>query len=148
MKNIFIYIALIIFNIVGLIMLLFGISGISEYKYKSKIYIETPATIIEHQTGNSSVDVYVDTILNDKIVFRYYVNNVEYESSIKLVFNKYNIYKGMNTKIKYNPANPEDIIWAKDHSNVYLVLYGFISISLVYIKIYRDIKQKKEQNYN
>ena len=148
MKKILINIGIVILGLVGLAILSYAIFKLNDYSIKNKKYVEVKATIIEYDMGNSSIDMYVSTLFNDKIVFSYDVNGIEYKTKYELIYNKYSARKGKTTKIKYNPEDPNEIIWASDHSYIFLLILGLAFTLTALIRIISDIKERKTSKAN
>lgn len=120
----------IIFCVVGVVLLIFGINNINDYNKKNEKYIEITSRVVD----------YKEQYDEDELL---YAIVVEYEVDGKVYRKASNTYttnpksEGSEVIIKYNPNNPTDIIWKNDVSNIILPIVGglFTAIGLIAVVV-------------
>lgn len=120
----------ILFSIIGIIMLFISVKNIKSYNEKNDSYIETIADVIDYNYNDEGLKA---IIVQYKVEGNYYQKaSNTYSTSAKSI--------GSQINIKYNPEDPNDVIWSNDSSNFILpivgamfLLFGIVS-SIVSIK--------------
>ena len=117
----------VVFVAVGIGMSIFAINTIKKYNEKNKTYIEVTAIGVDYDYDDDNAA---------SLIVEYTVNGVKYRKASNL-YTKPAKPLGKEVKIKYNPKNPNDIIWKNDSTNIVLpiaagifVLIGVVGISV------------------
>ena len=113
-------------KIIGIIVIIFGIIimvwSVGNFKVndnKQKTYIETTATIVDYE------ECEMDDTMGTRFIAEYKVDRSTYQikengcSNVPIKTKK-------TVKIKYNPSNPEDAVFANDISHYLLPAVGAI----------------------
>lgn len=132
-----------VFGFLGTMFMLFGLVLIIDHHEKSKVYIETISTVIEHKQEDENTYYYV---------VEYEVDGKTYtKTSDVATSNPKKI--GKEISIKYNPDNPSEAIWTKDYDTIILPIISVIFIVACVIlfaasgKVKKyNIKKEKEEN--
>jgi uncharacterized protein YxeA len=131
MKKVFLSVLMML---VGLGLFIFSIYRIIDYKEKNKTYIETEATVIEYAERDDD---------QQAIIVQYEVDGKSYTHTADSSSNHPKSI-GSKVKIKYNPENPEQMIWSKDISNILLPAVGLLfTVAGIYC-IYDNAKRLKK----
>lgn len=125
----------LIFIIVGIILLFISISFIKTYNEKNKTYIAIKSKIVDYKYNDEGLQA---------IVVEYAVDGQIYQ---KISDTYSNMPKNIGTEvlIKYNPANPQDIIWTSDNTNIILLIAGGIFFLMGLIIVIFCIKSVNNQ---
>ena len=126
----------LIFTIIGIAILCFASSSINTYNEKNATFTETTSKVVDYKYDDDGLQA---------IIVEYVVNGRTYQK----VSNSYsNMPKSIGTEvsIKYNPNDPQDIIWTSDSTNIILPIVG-ITFTLIGIAIliYGIISGKKKK---
>lgn len=153
MKKIGLFISMllgVIFIIIGFYIINNGLNDLKNDKDKYKDYIEINATIVGHDENSKRLQA---------IIVEYIINGKKYRKTSDKYTDE---YKKINTtvRIKYNPANPEEVIWEEEinKDNIIFTIIGgvfiFLGASCVvssFLNIFKDeqisaIETKKVYN--
>ena len=126
----------LIFTIIGIAILCFASSSINTYNEKNATFTETISKVVDYKYDDDGLQA---------IIVEYVVNGRTYQK----VSNSYsNMPKsiGAEVSIKYNPNDPQDIIWTSESANIILPIVG-IAFTLIGIAIliYGIISGKKKK---
>ena len=127
----------LIFAIIGIGLLAYSVSTIKSYNEKNKTYKEITSVVVDHVQNDEGLEA---------IIVEYTVDGRAYRKQS----NSYsNMPKSTGTKvqIKYNPNNPNDVIWLNSSTNIVLPLVGglFALVGIiVVISNAKKMKSKKE----
>lgn len=145
-KQIFPYLFLSLFILIGIIMLYFGISNSFKNLSKTSNYVETIGYFVDYEICNSDEDG-----TTYKLIYSYNVNSKEYTVSTNYGTNMIP-KEGSSRTIKYNPSNPSEAIISGGSSEIVLLLIGimFTMIPIImFINISPKVKEKVEKlNFN
>ncbi len=122
----------LIILIVGICLLVFSISNIKSYNEKNKTYIETVSKVVDYQYNSER---------EKAAVVEYEVNGVTYEATHN-TYSKNPIPRGSKIKLKYNPNDPNDVIWVNDTSNVLFPIVGGLFTLIGLVVTISNIKNK------
>ena len=145
-KQVFLYLFLSLFILIGIVMLYFGISNSFKNFSKTNNYVKTIGYFVDYEIYNSDEDG-----TTYKLIYSYNVNNKEYTVSTDYGTNM--IPKEGSTRvIKYNPANPSEAIILGGGNDMVLLLIGimFTMIPIImFMNISSKVKEKVEKlNFN
>lgn len=145
-KQIFPYLFLSLFILIGIVMLYFGISNSFKNLSKTNNYVETIGYFDHYEIYNSDEDG-----ATYRLIYSYNVNDKQYTVSTDYGTNM--IPKEGSTRvIKYNPANPSEAIILGGSSEIVLLLIGimFTMIPIImFMNISSKIKEKLDNlNFN
>ena len=132
--------------IIGVIILVLGFITGQQYNKKSKEYIETEAKVVDYAVSNNEEQkntkaIIVEYVVNDKI---YRKQSSIYTSNPKPI--------GEIIKIKYNPDNPNKMIFPKNEIGFILYLVGGIFafvgalLTFIFYMVYKT-KYKQKETY-
>lgn len=109
----------VFFMLFGAILLAISVREINTYSYKNNNYIRTEAKVIKHTYKNGQVD---------SSILEYFVDEDRYTTSSN---NKLDCIKsyGSVVNIKYNPDNPEDIIFSDRSINIVIPIMALVLLS-------------------
>ena len=102
------------FIILGYVVFMHGYNHMEELKNKNSSYVETMATIVGHDENSKRLQA---------VIVEYTVDGVKYKGTSDIYQSTYQEV-GTQVKIKYNPANPEEVIWREDVSKNDLIIMG------------------------
>ena len=102
------------FIFLGYKVFMHGYDHMKELKDKNSNYVETMATIVGHNENNKRLQA---------VIVEYNVNGVKYKGTSDIYSANYQEV-GTQVKIKYNPSNPEEVIWREDISKNDIVIMG------------------------
>ena len=126
------FIAGIIIFILGVFLLVFSFNNIKSYNEKNKTYIETVSEVVDYEYNSD----------NEKAaVVEYEVNDVIYEATHN-TYSTSPLPRGSKIKLKYNPSNPNDIIWVNDISNILFPIVGGLFTLIGLVVTIGNIKNK------
>lgn len=119
MKNKILAIALLI---IGVGICFFGIKNFKSEQVKHDTYIETTATVVGYE--DCELD---EGDIGNRYIAEYKIDRDTYQIKSNTCSN---VTKGINSKvkIKYNPNNPSDAVFANDISRYILVPIGLVFI--------------------
>ena len=145
-KQIFSYLFLSLFILIGIVMLYFGTSNFLKNISKTNNYVETIGYFVDYEIYNSDEDG-----ATYRLIYSYNVNDKQYTVSTDYGTNM--IPKEGSTRvIKYNPANPSEAIILGGSSDMVLLLIGimFTMIPIImFMNISSKVKEKVEKlNFN
>ena len=145
-KQIFPYLFLSLFVLIGIVMLYFGISNSFKNLSKTSNYVETIGYFVDYEMYNSDEDG-----TTYKLIYSYNVNSKEYTVSTDYGTNM--IPKGGSSRtIKYNPSNPSEAIISGGSSEIVLLLIGIMFTMIpfvILINMSPKIKEKLDNlNFN
>jgi len=103
-----------IFFVVGIIIIIIGYKLNIDYKEKSSRYIETEGTVVEYKYKNDDTKA---------IIVEYYVDDVKYRKASN-VYTSNPKKIGSTEKIKYDPNDPQNIIFEKNSESFMLYFVG------------------------
>ena len=110
------FIALIAF-VAGIGLLIYSFYTIRDYNEKNKKYIETESYVVDYYEKDDAKYPIVEYNVDGKT----YRNTSHVGSSFPKKI-------GSKVMIKYNPNNPEQIIWEKDSTNIIVPIFGIVFI--------------------
>ena len=125
----------LIFAIIGIALLCFSVLLIKTYNEKNETFIETTSKVVDYKYNDEGLQA---------IIVEYVVDGQTYYK----ISNSYsNMPKSIGTKvlIKYNPYNPQDIIWTMDSINIILPIVGVAFTLAGVIVVIFSIKNRKKQ---
>lgn len=125
------------FTVIGIGLLLFSVSDIKNYKQKNETYTETTAEVIDHDYDSDDLAA---------IVVEYTVDGQTYKKQSNSYSNNPTPLGG-EVKVKYNPDNPSDAIFANDSTNIIPLIIGgmFVIVGMsVFIKGARSRKDEED----
>ncbi len=125
----------LIFAIIGIALLCFSVLLIKTYNEKNETFIETTSKVVDYKYNDEGLQA---------IIVEYVVDGQTYYK----ISNSYsNIPKSIGTEvsIKYNPYNPQDIIWTMDSINIILPIVGVVFILIGVIVVILSLKNGKKQ---
>lgn len=102
--------------VLGIGILFYCIKSFKDYNYKKQTYIETVAYVCDYDFSNNGSEA--------AIIVRYEVDGTVYHALSDSYSNNPEII-GSPVIIRYNPNNPQDIIW--DSNPVSYVLFSILS---------------------
>lgn len=145
-KQIFPYLFLSLFILIGIVMLYFGISNSLKNLSKTSNYVETIGYFVDYEIYNSDEDG-----TTYKLIYSYNVNNKEYTVSTDYGTNMIP-KEGSSRTIKYNPSNPSEAIISGGSSEIVLLLIGIMFTMIpfvILINMSPKIKEKLDNlNFN
>ena len=138
-KQLFPYLFLSLFVLIGIVMLYFGISNSFKNLSKTSNYVETIGYFVDYEIYNSDEDG-----TTYKLIYSYNVNNKEYTVSTDYGTNMIP-KEGSSRTIKYNPSNPSEAIISGGSSEIVLLLIGIMFTMIpfvIFINMSPKIKEK------
>ena len=145
-KQLFPYLFLSLFVLIGIVMLYFGISNSFKNLSKTSNYVETIGYFVDYEIYNSDEDG-----TTYKLIYSYNVNNKEYTVSTDYGTNMIP-KEGSSRTIKYNPSNPSEAIISGGSSEIVLLLIGIMFTMIpfvIFINMSPKIKEKLDNlNFN
>ena len=125
----------VLFTFIGGFMLVVSVNQINDYKKKDKIFTPITATVVGYDTNSDGLQA---------VIVEYAVGTTIYREKSDTYSN---MPKEMGTRIdiKYNPNNPNDIIWVGDSANFILPLTSVIFIVCGFLICIGGAKKKEEQ---
>lgn len=114
-----------VFAIMGIVFLVNSLSTIKTYNEKDKIYTETDSVVVDYDYNAEG---------SKAIIVEYTVDGQSYRQQ-SYSYSSSPAPQGSRVKIKYNPNNPEDIIWASDSKTIMFPIVGaaFTVVGIVII---------------
>lgn len=100
------------FIFLGYKVFMHGYDHMEELKNKNSNYVDVMATIVGHNENNKRMQA---------VIVEYEVNGVKYKKISDVYTNNYQEV-GTQVKIKYNPSNPDEVIWKDDISKNDIVI--------------------------
>lgn len=100
----------------GIGLLFYCVKSFKDYNYKKKTYIETVSYVYDYDFKNLGKEA--------AIIVRYEVDGITYHA-VSASYSNHPEIIGTPVIIRYNPNNPQDIIW--DSNPVSYVLFGVLS---------------------
>ncbi len=145
-SQIFPYIFLSLFILIGIIMLYFGTSSLLKKVIKTSNYVETVGYFVDYEIYNSDEDG-----TTYKLIYSYTIDDNEY--TISTDYGTDIIPKeGSTRNIKYNPDDPSQAIIIGGGSEIILLLIGFMFTIIPFIMLINispKIKEKIDKlNFN
>ena len=124
----------VLFTFIGGFLLVFSVNQIKDYKEKDKTYKPISATVVAYDTNSDGLQA---------VIVEYAVGTTIYREKSDVYSN---LPKQMGTKVdlKYNPNNPEEIIWVGDSTNYILPLTSVIFIVCGFLICIGSFKKKEE----
>jgi len=124
----------LIFIIVGIITLVLSIKHIKNYIEKSQTFVEIISEVINYDYESNDTKA---------IIVEYTVKGKTYQNKSTTYTN---IPPNIGTKmsIKYNPKNPQDIIWKLDTTNIIEPIIGILFTITGIIGLTNKIKKRKK----
>ena len=145
-KQVFLYLFLSLFILIGIVMLYFGISNSFKNFSKTNNYVKTIGYFVDYEIYNSDEDG-----TTYKLIYSYNVNNKEYTVSTDYGTNMIPKEDSSRT-IKYNPSNPSEAIITGGSSEILLLLIGIMFTMIpfvIFINMSPKIKKKLDNlNFN
>ena len=124
----------LLFLIIGVGLLVYSFYRIKDYNEKNKIFEETEARVVDHEHQDED---------NYAIVVEYTVDGNTYRKTSSTSTNHPKSI-GTIVKIKYNPENPEDMIWSNDSTNIIVPIVGVLFAGIGVYGIIYSIKESKK----
>lgn len=124
----------LIFIIVGIITLLFSIKSIKNYIEKSQAFVETISEVVNYDYESDDTKA---------IIVEYMVKGKTYQNKSTTYTNVPPMI-GTKIPIKYNPKNPQDIIWKLDTTNIITPIIGILFTITGIIGLTNKSKKKKK----
>lgn len=112
----------IIFLIIGIIVLVFGIWSYATFAKKSETYLSTNGMVVEYKYSTSTDD-YGNTEQLRAEVVDYRVDGETYTCSSKTYSSNAKSI-GTTMEVKYNPEDPSDAYLAKDKGSWLIIAVG------------------------
>lgn len=145
-KQVFLYLFLSLFILIGIVMLYFGISNSFKNFSKTNNYVKTIGYFVDYEIYDSDEDG-----TTYKLIYSYNVNNKEYTVSTDYGTNMIP-KEGSSRTIKYNPSNPSEAIISGGSSEILLLLIGIMFTMIpfvIFINMSPKIKEKLDNlNFN
>ena len=145
-KQVFLYLFLSLFILIGIVMLYFGISNSFKNFSKTNNYVKIIGYFVDYEIYDSDEDG-----TTYKLIYSYNVNNKEYTVSIDYGTNMIP-KEGSSRTIKYNPSNPSEAIISGGSSEILLLLIGIMFTMIpfvIFINMSPKIKKKLDNlNFN
>lgn len=145
-KQVFLYLFLSLFILIGIVMLYFGISNSFKNFSKTNNYVKTIGYFVDYEIYDSDEDG-----TTYKLIYSYNVNNKEYTVSTDYGTNMIP-KEGSSRTIKYNPFNPSEAIISGGSSEILLLLIGIMFTMIpfvIFINMSPKIKEKLDNlNFN
>lgn len=123
-----------VFTIIGIVILYFGISSINEHNFKKETYTEVTSKVVEYKYNSDGLQA---------IVVEYIVDGQTYKK-ISDVYTDVPLIIGTEVSIKYNPKDPKDAIFTTDGSNIIVPIAGAIFTLVGIYCIYYSFKNKNK----
>lgn len=126
----------LIFVLIGIVGIAFSVKSINTYNEKKESFIETTANVVSYRYDDDGLAA---------IIVEYYVNEIPYQS----ISNSYsNMPKSIGSvvSIRYNPSNPNDMIWENDSTNIVIPIVCSVFTLVGLVIIGTGIKKKIENN--
>ena len=132
----------LIFFIIGIVILLFGYKESEKYNEKSKKYIQIDAYVVDYAYSESD-----EGNTTKAIIVEYEVDGKTYRKQSSVYTSNPKSIESVE-KIKYNPENPEDIIFEKNETSFVLYLVGavFTFVGLLLTIIFAIVTKKIDEN--
>lgn len=108
--------------------LIYGINDRISFFEKSSNYISLEANVFDYDYAEDN---------KAAEVIEYTVNKNVYVKTLDVYTNNPRDI-GSKIEIKYNPANPDDIIYNDNYSSYFILLFGFITLSISIIVVVRN----------
>ena len=141
----------VIFCLVGLFLIVFGISSIIDYNSKSKTFTQITGKVVDIKSRENSD---TDTDTGHTEYYTEYAPIIEYTVDGKSY--RYESFYSrsqptLNTEVemKYNPNNPEDVILKNDANYGILPIVGvvFLLVGAFFgVLGYKSVKRRKNNN--
>ena len=145
-KQVFLYLFLSLFILIGIVMLYFGISNSFKNFSKTNNYVKIIGYFVDYEIYDSDEDG-----TTYKLIYSYNVNNKEYTVSTDYGTNMIPKEDSSRT-IKYNPSNPSEAIISGGSSEILLLLIGIMFTMIpfvIFINMSPKIKEKLDNlNFN
>lgn len=145
-RQVFLYLFLSLFILIGIVMLYFGISNSFKNFSKTNNYVKTIGYFVDYEIYDSDEDG-----TTYKLIYSYNVNNKEYTVSTDYGTNMIP-KEGSSRTIKYNPSNPSEAIISGGSSEIVLLLIGIMFTMIpfvIFINMSPKIKEKLDNlNFN
>ena len=145
-KQVFLYLFLSLFILIGIVMLYFGISNSFKNFSNTSNYVKTIGYFVDYEIYDSDEDG-----TTYKLIYSYNVNNKEYTVSTDYGTNMIP-KEGSSRTIKYNPSNPSEAIISGGSSEIVLLLIGIMFTMIpfvIFINMSPKIKEKLDNlNFN
>lgn len=138
-KQVFLYLFLSLFILIGIVMLYFGISNSFKNFSKTNNYVKAIGYFVDYEIYDSDEDG-----TTYKLIYSYNVNNKEYTVSTDYGTNMIP-KEGSSRTIKYNPSNPSEAIISGGSSEIVLLLIGIMFTMIpfvIFINMSPKIKEK------
>lgn len=123
-----------VFTIIGIVILYFGISSINEHNLKKETYTEVTSKVVEYEYNSDGLQA---------IVVEYIVDGQTYKK-ISDVYTDVPLIIGTEVSLKYNPKDPKDAIFTTDGSNIIVPIAGAIFTLVGIYCIYCSFKNKNK----
>ena len=134
-KQMFPYIFLSLFILIGIIMLYFGASSLLKKVIKTSNYVDIVGYFVDYEIYDSDEDG-----ATYKLIYSYTINDNEY--TVSTDYGTSIIPKeGSTRNIKYNPNDPSQAIIAGGSREIILLLIGFMFTMIPFIMIINISKQ-------
>lgn len=125
----------LLFFVIGIALLIYSYSTITEYKEKDSSYIETTSVVVDYDYDSDGLQAIIVEYTVEGVVYRKTSNT--YSNNPKDV--------GSEVSIKYNPTDPNDMIWTNDSTNVILPVCGVLFSVVGAVVLITSLRKKKEQ---
>lgn len=123
-----------VFAIMGIVFLINSLTIIKTYNEKDKIYKETNSVVVDYD---------YDAEGSKAIIVEYTVDGQTYRQQ-SYSYSSSPAPQGSQVKIKYNPNNPNDIIWVNDSKTIMFPIVGAVFTVVGIIIIISGIKSGKK----
>ncbi len=125
----------LIFAIIGIDLLAYSVSTIKSYNEKNKTYKEITSVVVDHVQNDEGLEAIIAEYTVDGRAYRKQSNSYS------------NMPKSTGTKvqIKYNPNNPNDVIWLNSSTNIVLPLVGGLFALVGIIVVISNVKKMKSE---
>lgn len=135
----------ILFVIIGIASIIYGVYAFNNRNEKAKNYIDIEASVIDHDSqhdseGSVTYAPIVEYTVDGK---KYKAKSTTYSSSVKPIGSK--IY------LKYNPTNPNEVIFVGDFGVIIFIIVGgvFIVVGIVIaILALKSMRNSNQTNIN
>lgn len=125
----------LIFSIVGIVLLFFSVKTITSYNQKNKTYTEITSVVVDYAYDDEGLKA---------IIVEYKVDGKSYKKQSNSYSNMPKS-KGAQVQLKYNPTDPNDVIWVNDSANIVLPLVGGLFTLVGFIVIVSSAKKMKDE---
>lgn len=146
-------IAGLIVTFLGVVLLAWGVFSVVDHIKKSKTYISVTGVVVAFDVkGGYDEDLYDDYFYDDleyAPIVEYVVNQQIYEVTHDVYSSSPEYFIGQRISLKYNPQNPEDVIFKFNNGFWIMLVIGALFTGAGVTLIITTLKKKnKSKIYN